>query len=146
MPHGTWACPRARAIVVSLMWCVAAVTPAGVFGADEIPPQGAAANSRGTADRDGPAPAAEPRATLDALWDQLGGETTSTAFAAVWTLSDTPDAAAYFVRSTVGRFCRVRLSAAGRSLIESSVRYVSATSLASAGRKTSKPGIARSAA
>ena len=42
-------------------------------------------------------------------------------------------------------FCRVRRSAVGRSVCSSAIRHAHAVSLASAGRTTSRPGIARSA-
>ena len=45
-----------------------------------------------------------------------------------------PLAGAYFVRSSVGRFCRVSTKATGRSLMRISVRHASAASLASPGR------------
>jgi hypothetical protein len=46
----------------------------------------------------------------------------------------TPSALAYFVRSMVGRFCRLSASAVGRSVCSSAPRHAQAVSLASAGR------------
>ena len=49
-------------------------------------------------------------------------------------------------RSKVGTFCRVRHSPAGRSVCSRTVFQATTVSFASAGRTTSRPGIARSAA
>jgi len=50
------------------------------------------------------------------------------------------------VRSMIGRFCRLRIRPAGRSAFSRIVRHATDVSFASAGRTTSRPGIARSAA
>ena len=46
-------------------------------------------------------------------------------------------------RGTIGSACRVRISAAGRSVLRSRVAQAAVVSLASAGRITSSPGISR---
>ena len=57
----------------------------------------------------------------------------------------TPSADAYFVRSNVGSACRLSANATGLSCCFIATRQPSATSLASAGRITIIPGIARNA-
>ncbi len=56
----------------------------------------------------------------------------------------TPAAEAYLVRSTVGSACRVRTNAAGSCFSRMMTRHASTTSLASAGRRIIRPGMARS--
>ncbi len=57
-----------------------------------------------------------------------------------------PDAGAYFSRSRVGSACRDRNRATGSWRRGISQRHASATSLASAGRMSTRPGTARSEA
>lgn len=54
-----------------------------------------------------------------------------------------PFAAATWVRSSVGTFCRVRTNATGWSRASSATRQATAVSLASPGRMTVRPGTAR---